>query len=232
MTKFHFLLSLIVTALLACKSETTAPAQAPQEQKVVEQEKPVKVMTEATLDLGQYGISNDPANKLGGLKVGATAPDFTLKDQRGNDVNLYAMLKDKSVLLTFYRGHWCGYCSKQLASYTEGLSELRKAGAELVAISPETTVVNKSFTKDKAFDFPILSDDDHSASKDYMGYYKVSDKFVEKFSGKLLKWNNDTESQLNVPATYLIGKDHKIKYAYYDNDYSKRASLADVMAAM
>lgn len=38
------------------------------------------------------------------LKVGATAPDFTLSDQNGTQVTL-SKLK-KPVVLVFYRGFW------------------------------------------------------------------------------------------------------------------------------
>ena len=36
------------------------------------------------------------------LKVGATAPDFTLKDQFGNNVSLHDYQGKKSVVLAFY----------------------------------------------------------------------------------------------------------------------------------
>ncbi len=40
-----------------------------------------------------------PAPKI---KVGDTAPDFTLKDQNGNDVSLASFRGKKSVVLAFY----------------------------------------------------------------------------------------------------------------------------------
>lgn len=38
------------------------------------------------------------------VKVGETAPDFTLKDQNGSEVKL-SKLK-QNVMLVFYRGYW------------------------------------------------------------------------------------------------------------------------------
>ena len=38
-----------------------------------------------------------------GLKVGTKVPDFTLKDQEGNDRTLAEMLKKGKVALVFYR---------------------------------------------------------------------------------------------------------------------------------
>ena len=40
------------------------------------------------------------------LNVGAKAPDFTLKNQNGEDVNLAALLAKGKVILTVYRGKW------------------------------------------------------------------------------------------------------------------------------
>ncbi|MEM9280966.1 MAG: hypothetical protein AAGA96_04005 [Verrucomicrobiota bacterium] len=39
-------------------------------------------------------------------KVGDLAPDFTLKDYRGQTVNLAALLENGPVVLTWYRGGW------------------------------------------------------------------------------------------------------------------------------
>jgi hypothetical protein len=37
--------------------------------------------------------------------VGSVAPDFALRDQRGNEVRL-SSLRGRPVVLVFYRGHW------------------------------------------------------------------------------------------------------------------------------
>jgi cytochrome oxidase Cu insertion factor (SCO1/SenC/PrrC family) len=38
------------------------------------------------------------------IKVGETAPDFTLKDQDGREVKLSKV--NENVMLVFYRGYW------------------------------------------------------------------------------------------------------------------------------
>lgn len=232
MNKFYLLSTLILLGLAACTSDQKKTAVVESVKPSEIKKEPVKVMTEATLDLTRYGMANDGANKLGGLKVGATAPDFTLYDQSGESVNLYELLGTTNVALTFYRGHWCGYCSRQMAAYMDGLEKMNKAGIQLLAISPETEDQNNKFSRKNELRFPILSDENHEASKAYMGYFKVTPAYVDKLSADFLKWNNDSEAQLNVPATYLIGKDKKIKYAFYDNDYSKRATVDDLLKAL
>ncbi len=48
------------------------------------------------------GAGQPPADKTG-LKVGAKAPAFTLKDQAGKDRSLADLLKQGNVALVFYR---------------------------------------------------------------------------------------------------------------------------------
>ncbi len=49
-------------------------------------------------------LAADPApEEKTGLKVGEKAPEFTLKDQAGEEHTLSTMLKDGPVALVFYR---------------------------------------------------------------------------------------------------------------------------------
>ena len=56
--------------------------------------------------LGPKEVLNLPPNDLNRVKVGASAPDFTLEDVEGRAVTLSTFRGKKSVILVFYRGHW------------------------------------------------------------------------------------------------------------------------------
>ena len=60
----------------------------------------VKVMQKATEDLKNSGI----LEKV--LKVGESAPDFSLPDVNGNLVKLMGLLAQGPVVISFYRGQW------------------------------------------------------------------------------------------------------------------------------
>ncbi|MEL7244861.1 MAG: redoxin domain-containing protein, partial [Cyanobacteria bacterium J06573_2] len=45
------------------------------------------------------------------IRVGDIAPDFTLPNPVGNEINLKERLIKGPVILTFYRGGWCPYCN-------------------------------------------------------------------------------------------------------------------------
>ena len=55
------------------------------------------------------------------IKVGDTAPDFTLKDQDGNDFKLSGQ-KGNRVLLSFHPLAWTAVCTKQMQSLEENYS--------------------------------------------------------------------------------------------------------------
>jgi hypothetical protein len=52
-----------------------------------------------------------------GRQEGQKAKDFTLKNALGETVNLYDELFKGPVVLTFYRGGWCPFCSTQLQRF-------------------------------------------------------------------------------------------------------------------
>ncbi len=167
-----------------------------------------------------------------GLKVGDKAPDFTLKNADGKKVSLTAKLKEGPLVIVFYRGQWCPFCNKQLSRLNDSLQLIKDKGADLVAISPETQEgVDKTISKTKAV-FPVLHDEGMEVMKNYKVNYAVDDKTVEKYKGYGIDFNqaNGTNgASLPVPATYIIGKDGLIKYAFFNTDYRKRPSVKDIL---
>ena len=58
---------------------------------------------------GQLGPKDGaklPATDLERVKVGQTAPEFTLEDRTGKRISLSDFRGKKTVVLVFYRGHW------------------------------------------------------------------------------------------------------------------------------
>jgi alkyl hydroperoxide reductase subunit AhpC len=59
-----------------------------------------------------------------------------LNDANGNPVAASALLEQGPLVIRFYRGVWCPYCTMELQALQEALPASRAAGAHLVAISP------------------------------------------------------------------------------------------------
>ena len=169
------------------------------------------------------------------LVVGDQAPMFESKDADDRKINLKQLLRKGPVVLYFYRGQWCPYCNKQLSQLQDSLQLLTAKGAQVVVISPENQDnINKTMAKTKAR-FPIVHDQDFAIMKAYRTAFTVQPDVVIKYQGfgvDLLAANGSDAAVLPVPATYLVGQDGKIKYAYFNPDYRRRASVKQVAAAL
>lgn len=168
-----------------------------------------------------------------GINVNDTAPVFSAKDQNGKTVSLAEELKKGPVVLVFYRGQWCPYCNKHLKKLEDSLSLITAKGASLITVTPEKPEnISKTIEKTKA-SYSILFDDGLKIMKSYDVAFTVDEKTVEKYKGYGIDFtqaNGANGASLPVPALYIIGKDGKISYRYFDVNYSKRASVAEILS--
>jgi peroxiredoxin len=92
------------------------------------------------------------------LAPGTAAPDFTLKDQDGNDVTLSAVLADKAVALVFYPFAFSGICRTELCGLRDDLSRYESDGVQVLAVSCDSKQVQKAWADAEGYTFPVLSD--------------------------------------------------------------------------
>lgn len=171
-----------------------------------------------------------------GLKKGDTAPAFTVTDVAGKTIGLKQLLKQhKSVVLFFYRGQWCPYCNKQIQHLQDSLLQLTAKGAYVVGVTPETgDNIQKTVDKTHA-SFTIVQDKGYKIMKSYGVNYVLDDATVVKYRGfglDLDKNNGNTDHVLPVPATYVINSLGKIAFVHFDKDYTKRASVKEILATL
>jgi peroxiredoxin len=92
------------------------------------------------------------------LNVGASAPDFTLKDQDGRAVTLSAHLAVGDVLLVFFPLAFTGICQRELDEIQGHLGNYVEGGTQALAISVGPPPTHKVWAKQSGFTFPMLSD--------------------------------------------------------------------------
>ncbi len=191
----------------------------------------------AALLLAGPALAQTPAAPLtaSALAVGSVAPAFKGHDAAGRPVELRQLLKKGPVLLYFYRGQWCPYCNKQLSQLQDSLQMLTSRGAQVVVITPELQAnIDKTVAKTK-LSIPIVHDQDFAIMKAYKTAFTVDDATAQKYQGfgvDLKAANGAATNVLPVPATYVIGRDGKIRYAFFDSDYRRRASVRAVAQAL
>jgi peroxiredoxin len=167
------------------------------------------------------------------LKVGNRAPEFMLRNAKGEIVDVSALRKQGPVIITFYRGGWCPYCNLELKAFQEILPEIKAAGASLVAISPEKPDETLSTAEKNALAFEVLSDVGQKVGRAFGLVYQFTDELRSAYHGfgRDIPAYNGTPGEwaLPVSATYVVDRDGTIIYAYTDVDYRDRADPRDVI---
>ncbi len=92
------------------------------------------------------------------LDIGAAAPDFTLKNQHGEDISLSSFRGDKNVVLVFFPFAFSGICTGELGEIRDHLGDFESGNAEILAISCDHFFANRAFADRDGYTFSILSD--------------------------------------------------------------------------
>ena len=120
------------------------------------------------------------------LKVGDTAPQFTLLDQHENSVSLN-QFTGKKVLVYFYPKALTPGCTTQACGLRDSKSELDELNVVVLGISPDLPKKLAQFEEKKALNFTLLSDPEHQVAeafgvwgekkfmgKTYAGIHRIS----------------------------------------------------------
>jgi peroxiredoxin len=179
-----------------------------------------------------FVIGLSAQEKPEGLFINSKAPDFKATDQNGNSIRLKEMVKKGNVILFFYRGNWCPYCSRQLKQMQDSLELLTAKGVQVLAITPEKIDgISKTIEKSSA-SFPIIHDEEGKIMKAYDVHFAVDEKLVNRYkmSGiDLEAINGKNGTNLPIPAVYIINKENTIVYRYFNEDYKKRVSVKELL---
>jgi peroxiredoxin len=179
--------------------------------------------------LAQSGIAK------GALQPGTKAPDFTLPDARGGTVALSSLLAKGPVVVTFYRGGWCPFCDLQLRAYQGVLPEIRRLGAELVAISPQTPDHAQADVEKKQLTFPVLTDAHNVVARRYGLVFALSDAMralQTQFGNPIPKFNGDDTWELPMPGTFVLDRGGVVRLSHVDPDYTRRLEPAAILSAL
>jgi peroxiredoxin len=171
-----------------------------------------------------------------GLKVGESAPDFTLPNAFGEQVTLSQQLAGGPVVLTFYRGAWCPYCNLELRALQGALPHFERLGARLIAITPQQPDKSLEQVRQDGYRFEILSDLDSSVMRAYGLHFAVPDALSElyraRFGLDLASYNGPGRYELPVPGTFVIDRHGIVRAAFADTDYKRRMEPADIIASL
>jgi len=98
--------------------------------------------------------------------VGSKAPDFTLTNQDRQPVTLSEQ-RGRPVVLAFFPAAFSSVCQKELCTFRDSMARLGEAKAQVFGISVDTFFTLKAFHDQQKFTFPLLSDFNKQAIRDY-----------------------------------------------------------------
>ena len=102
------------------------------------------------------------------LKVGDTAPDFTLPSTTGKPVKLSDFQGKKNVVLAFYPAAFTGGCTNEMKAYGASIAKFEGADTQVFGVSTDNSPSQKVFAEQTNATFPMLSDfRDRNVSKSY-----------------------------------------------------------------
>jgi peroxiredoxin len=151
------------------------------------------------------------------IKVGDTAPDFSLFDTDRKERTLKEFA-GKPVVLAFYPGAFTGVCQKELCTFRDSMNEFKRFNAQVVGISVDSPFANAAFASQNELSYPILCDYTRSASKAYGGVH-------EDFAG--LKGYSASKR-----AVYVVGANGKVAYAWVTENPGNEPPYAEIQAAL
>jgi peroxiredoxin len=191
----------------------------------------LELFAKKTEDLLKSGIVSNSA------QVGSVVSDFALPANDGMTVRLSEKVREGPVILSFYRGTWCHFCTVEFHALLETIPQFRSRGASVLAISPQVR---------ETFDVPAhshglvnLSDRSNRVARNFGLVYPLGDdirRIYEGFGIRLDILNEDDRYEVPIPATYIIDGKMTIRYAFASVELTERAEptalLAEVEAVM
>lgn len=135
------------------------------------------------------------------LEAGEPAPGFTLDDQDGRAVSL-ADFAGKKTIVYFYPAASTPGCTTEACDFRDNINSLKSAGYQVLGVSKDQLPALKKFQHEQGLNFPLLSDPDLIAHKEY-GAYGEKSLYGKTVVGTLR-------------STFVVGEDGGIELALYN----------------
>lgn len=187
------------------------------------------VMLRATEDLRQSGLVETA------IRTGMALPAFSLPNQKGETVSSQDLLDRGPLVITVFRGVWCPYCNIEIAALNAIAAEVRQAGGEIVAISPQHQASAQATVEKNSLDFDVLVDEGNAYTRQLGLVFALPDDLREIYTGfglVLPEHNGDDSWTLPMPARLVVRTDGQIAYADVNPDYTVRPEPSETLAVL
>lgn len=138
------------------------------------------------------------------LQIGNDAPEFKLKDAKGQ-MHLLSDYVGQFVVLYFYPKDDTPGCTKEACQFRDDLAQLEKLSAKVIGVSVDDSESHTKFAEKYHLPFPLLADTDGKVAKSYGA---LNDLILIKIAKRY---------------TFLINPKGKIAKIYTNVDTSKHS---------
>jgi len=101
------------------------------------------------------------------LATGAKAPDASLPNQTGAEIQLSQKWQSGPVVLYFYPKDETPGCTAEACSFRDNFEVFKEAGAEVIGVSNDSVESHKKFAEHHRLPFTLLSDKGSVLAKTY-----------------------------------------------------------------
>lgn len=169
------------------------------------------------------------------LKVGTEIPSTHLATANTELIALDSLVSTKPTVLIFYRGAWCGYCTKHLAELNDIKSEIEDLGYQIMGVTVDQPSKLSESNKKAKSEIKVYADVDAATIKAFGLNWEVDDTLFNKYKNEykldLEMWSGATHHQLPVPAVFVV-KDGIVQFQYVNPTYSTRLKPETLLAVL
>src|SRR5690606_704388 len=114
------------------------------------------------------------------LQKGDMVPGFTLKNQNGEDFNIFSLVGVKPFVVFFYPYDFTSGCTKEACTFRDNYQDFKDYGAEVIGISSDSEEKHRKFVISYNLPYILLSDKD----KEVRHLFGVKNNFFGLFPGR------------------------------------------------
>jgi peroxiredoxin len=177
----------------------------------------------------------DSATAEGALNEGDMFPDFVLPDVEGGFAVSSKLLKPGPLVINFYRGQWCPFCSAAVEAMSAATPAVTAAGATVIGVSPELGHLSFAKSRKRGLNFRMLSDLDNGLALQCGLLFRLTDDIIRDYRAHgrdFAKVYGNDSWFLPIPASYIVLPNGKITRAYVNPDFRYRMDPEEILRAV
>lgn len=213
---------MVMAGAAVAQEQPKAPAPSPT---AAPPASPAQPASPAVADRPRPGIA-------AGASIAAKAKGFKLTNAEGKPVRLEELYAKGPLVVVFHYGTWSPMCVKNLVAWQQELEAFRALGAEVVAVSPESSERAAQAQDNHLLEFPLLTDTDGAAVRAFELLIKIPEDKRRPYLDRgvdIGAMNACGCWEVPIPAAFVIDGEGVVRAAIADWDPKKRPDPRKVL---